>query len=117
MKKSLLHYCTLPSNLSGVAAASVLMLALSPAGTAAASELLAKEKNCLACHQITNKVIGPAYKDIASRYAGDPSAAGKLADSIMKGSSGKWGPTPMPPNGQVSAAEAAELSKWILSIK
>ena len=82
-----------------------------------ASEQLAKEKNCLACHAVDNKLVGPAYKEVAAKYKGDKSAEDKLAQKVMKGGSGVWGQIPMPANPQVSAAEAKTLVKWILSLK
>ena len=78
---------------------------------------LATQKNCLACHAVDKKVVGPAYKDVAKKYAGDKSAADKLAKKIVEGGSGVWGPIPMPANTQVSAAEAKELVSWVLSLK
>ncbi len=77
---------------------------------------LAQKKNCLACHALDKKVVGPAYKDIAAKYGKDKDAAAKLADKITKGSTGVWGPVPMPPNA-VSADEAKTLAKWVLSVK
>jgi len=71
---------------------------------ALASEQLAKEKNCLACHAIDNKVVGPGYKEVAAKYKGDKSAEAKLATKIQKGGSGVWGQIPMPANPQVSEA-------------
>lgn len=78
---------------------------------------LAKAKNCLACHSVDNKVVGPAYKDVAKKYAGQKDAEAKLVDKVMKGGSGVWGPVPMPPNTQVSKEEADKLVKWVLSLK
>ncbi|HYD81246.1 MAG TPA: c-type cytochrome [Paucimonas sp.] len=78
---------------------------------------LAKAKNCMTCHAVANKVVGPAFKDVAAKYAGDKGADAKLAQKIVKGGSGAWGAVPMPANPQVSEAEAATLAKWILSQK
>ncbi|MDB5823504.1 MAG: c-type cytochrome [Herminiimonas sp.] len=78
---------------------------------------LAKEKNCMACHAVGNKVVGPAYKDVAAKYAGQKDAEAKLTQKIIKGGSGVWGPVPMPANTQVSEAEARTLVKWIMSLK
>ncbi len=86
-------------------------------GPAQASEQLAKSKNCLACHGIDNKVVGPAYKDVAKKYAGQADASEKLAEKVMKGGGGVWGQMPMPPNPQVSAEEAKQLVQWILDLK
>jgi cytochrome c len=78
---------------------------------------LAQSKNCLACHAVDHKVVGPAYKDVAAKYAGDKAAVDKLAQKIMKGGSGVWGPVPMPANTQVNEAEAKKLAAWVLSQK
>ncbi len=95
----------------------VLMSALVVAAPAFADEALAKSKNCLACHAIDKKVVGPAYKDVAKKYAGQKDAADKLAAKIRAGGSGVWGPVPMPANTQVNEAEAKKLSAWVLSLK
>ena len=78
---------------------------------------LAKAKNCLACHAIDKKVVGPAYKDVAAKYAGDKGAVDRLTQKVMKGGSGVWGPVPMPANPQVSEAEAKKLAAWVLTQK
>jgi cytochrome c len=78
---------------------------------------LAQKKNCLACHQTDKKLVGPSYKDVAAKYASDKDAANKLAQKIMKGGSGVWGPVPMPANPQVSEAEAKQLAAWVLAAK
>ena len=75
---------------------------------------LAKSKNCLACHNEDQKVIGPAYKDVAAKYKGDKQAENNLVNSVLKGSIGKWGQIPMPPNA-ISEADAHTLVKWVLS--
>ena len=69
-------------------------------------------KVCVACHSIDNKVVGPAMKEVAAKYAGD---AEHIAASIKNGSTGNWGPIPMPPNA-VSDEEAGQLAEWILSL-
>ena len=78
---------------------------------------LAQSKNCLTCHSVDKKVVGPAYKDVAAKYAGDKGAADRLAQKILKGGSGVWGAVPMPANTQVSEAEAKKLAAWVLSLK
>jgi cytochrome c len=78
---------------------------------------LAKAKNCMACHAIGTKLVGPAYKDVAAKYAGQKGAEDKLVQKVMKGGSGVWGPVPMPANPQVSEAEARSLVKWVLAQK
>jgi cytochrome c len=89
----------------------------SHAALAADPAELAKSKNCLACHSVQNKMIGPAYKDVAAKYAGQKDAEDKLVQKVLKGGSGTWGAVPMPANTQVSEAEAHTLVKWILSLK
>ena len=78
---------------------------------------LAKAKNCMACHAVANKVVGPSYKDVAAKYAGQKDAEDKLVQKVIKGGGGVWGPVPMPANTQVSEAEARTLVKWIMAQK
>jgi cytochrome c len=78
---------------------------------------LATAKNCMACHAVDKKLVGPSYKDVAAKYAGQKDAADKLVLKVMKGGSGVWGPVPMPANAQVNADEAKKLVAWILSQK
>lgn len=78
---------------------------------------LAGKKNCLACHAVATKLVGPAYKDVAAKYAGQKDAEAKLVVKVLKGGAGAWGPVPMPANPQVSDAEAHTLVKWILAQK
>jgi len=84
---------------------------------AMANEALAKSKQCVACHAVDKKLVGPAYKDVAKKYAGQSDAAAKLAAKILAGGSGTWGAVPMPANTQVSQAEALQLANWVLSLK
>lgn len=95
----------------------VAALGLLVAGQASANEALAKSKNCMTCHAIDKKVVGPSYKDVAKKYAGQKDAAAKLADKVKKGGSGTWGTVPMPPNPQVSDADLKTLVSWVLSQK
>jgi cytochrome c len=78
---------------------------------------LATAKNCMACHAVANKLVGPAFKDVAAKYAGQKDAVEKLASKIMKGGAGVWGPIPMPANTQVNADEAKKLAAWVLTQK
>jgi cytochrome c len=103
--------------LSLLVAAGLLSVAV-----AQANEALAKSKNCLACHTIDKKIVGPAYKDVARRYAGRPGSEAMLAEKILKGGKGAWAKElgaemPMPPNTMVTPAEATKLVEWILSLK
>ncbi len=94
-----------------MAAAGVVM-----AGQAQADEALAKAKNCMSCHAVDKKLVGPAYKDVAAKYKGDGKAAATLAAKIKAGGKGVWGEIPMPPNN-VSDDEAKKLATWVLAQK
>ena len=98
-------------------AALFLALAAAAALPAYAQEELAKKHNCLACHAVDKKLVGPSYKDVAAKYRSDPGAQAKLADKVRKGGQGVWGQVPMPPNTQVPDADINSLVKWILSQK
>ena len=87
------------------------------ANAAQANADLAKAKNCMACHTVASKVIGPGFKDVAAKYAGQKDAEDKLVKKVIKGGSGVWGTAVMPANPQVSEVEAHTLVKWILSQK
>ena len=93
-------------------ALTVLALATLPAQ---ASPDLANKSKCMTCHQVDKKVLGPSFKDISAKYKGQKTAEAMLADSIVKGSKGKWGAIPMPAQ-KVSPADAKTLSKWILTL-
>lgn len=82
-----------------------------------ADQALATTKNCMACHAMDKKLVGPSYKDVAAKYAGDKAAVEKLAGKIMKGGSGIWGAVPMPANAQVTDAEAKTLAAWVMGAK
>jgi cytochrome c len=84
---------------------------------ALASADLAQKKNCMACHAVDKKLIGPGYKEVAAKYAGQKDAADKLAQKIVKGGSGVWGQVPMPANPQVTDGEAKQLAAWVMSLK
>ncbi len=86
-------------------------------GAALASADLAKAKNCTACHAVDKKLIGPAYKDVAKKYANDKDGLAKLTKKVREGGVGVWGQIPMPANPQVTADEASTLVKWVLSQK
>jgi len=94
-----------------------VIAAVTAAAPAFADQALATAKNCMACHAVDKKLVGPAYKEVAAKYASDKTAADKLAVKIMKGGSGVWGAVPMPANTQVNEAEAKKLAAWVLTIK
>jgi cytochrome c len=97
-------------------AALVALSALTPAH---ASEDLARQKACLACHQVNKAVVGPSFVDIAKKYKGNKKAVEQLAAKVRKGGGGVWNMPmgPMPAQGQVSEAEAKQLVTWILATK
>ena len=94
-----------------------LSLGLLFSNAALANVDLAKTKNCMACHQVENKVLGPAFKDVAAKYAGKKDMEAKLIKKVMEGGSGVWGAIPMPSNPQVSKDEATVMVKWIMALK
>jgi len=84
------------------------------AAPALADEAMAKKYNCLACHQMDKKLVGPAYKDVAKKYKGNAGAEAMLIQKVKKGGAGVWGPIPMPPNTAVPDADVKALVEWIL---
>jgi cytochrome c len=96
----------------------IIMAAMAAISTSAlADQALATAKNCMACHAVDKKLVGPSYKDVAKKYAGDAKAIDMLAGKIVKGGSGVWGAIPMPANPQVTDADAKKLAAWILGMK
>jgi cytochrome c len=93
-----------------------LALVAAPAFAAGPADL-AQQKNCMACHAVDKKLVGPAYKDVAAKYAGQKDAVDKLTQKVVKGGSGVWGAVPMPANPQVTEAEAKQLVQWVLTQK
>lgn len=86
------------------------------AAMATSAPSLAKAKNCLACHDVNRKVVGPAYRDVATKYRGDPGAAERLSAKIRNGGEGAWGQVPMPPNPTLTPNDVETLVKWVLSL-
>ena len=99
------------------ALAAVSALTTMTATPAFADQALATAKNCMACHAVDKKLVGPAYKEVAAKYAGQKDAVDKLAAKIVKGGSGVWGPVPMPANAQVNDADAKKLAAWVMTLK
>ena len=93
-----------------VAAASLAVPAL-------ADQALASKNNCMACHSVDKKLVGPAFKEIAKKYAGQKDAEAMLVTKVIKGGSGVWGAIPMPANSQLKEADAKTLVTWILALK
>jgi cytochrome c len=77
---------------------------------------LAQKNACTACHTVDKKLVGPAYQDVAKKYAGQKDASVALTASIQKGGAGKWGPVPMPAQPNLSEADAETLAAWILGL-
>ena len=94
-----------------------VLAAVSVTAPAFADQALATAKNCMACHALDKKLVGPAYKDVAAKYKDDKGAVDKLAAKIQKGGAGVWGAIPMPANAQVNEAEAKKLAAWVLTVK
>ena len=97
-----------------------LQLLLAAAAVAAAlpaqaNLALAQKNACTACHSVDKKLVGPAFQEVAKKYAGQKDAAAQLTDSIRKGGSGKWGNVPMPAQAALSEADAKTLAEWVLS--
>jgi cytochrome c len=95
-----------------VCASSALASQIALAAEATAE--LAKAKFCLNCHAVDVKKVGPAYRDVAAKYAGQKDAEEKLVQKVLMGGGGVWGVLPMPPNKQVSVEQAHVLVKWVL---
>lgn len=81
-----------------------------------ADQALATSKACMACHAVDKRRVGPAFKDVATRYASDKDAVSGLAAKIVKGSRGVWGPVPMPPNAHINEVDAKKLAAWVLTL-
>ena len=102
------------STLLSVMFSAAALLTLTPAH---ADLALATAKNCMNCHNVDKKILGPSYKDVANKYRNDKTAADKLATKVIKGGGGVWGVVSMPANPQVSEADAKKLVAWVLSTK
>ena len=92
---------------------STALLAVAPFA-AHANKALAEKNGCLGCHAVAVKLVGPAYKDVAAKYADLPDAKDMLTQSIRNGGVGKWGDMPMPSQAKLSEADAKKLAAWIL---
>jgi cytochrome c len=102
-------------NLAIYAAASTVLFAPT-AGFSADAPALAAKYNCQACHTVDKKLVGPSYKEVAAKYAGDAGAPTKLEQKIKNGGSGVWGAIPMPPNN-VPDADLKIVVEWIVTQK
>jgi len=88
-------------------------------GQAAASEAIIKKARCVACHAVDKKLVGPAYKDVAAKYRGDPEALPRLMAKVRNGGSGVWGDIPMTPHpaDKLSDADLKAAVEWVLSLE
>ena len=96
-------------------AASAALLMVS--GLASADQALAQKNACMSCHGVDKKIVGPAFKEVAKKYAGDKTAEAKLAAKVKAGGKGVWGEVPMPPNPQVKPEDLQKIVAWVLSLK
>ena len=95
----------------------IQMRALAPAGTRSEGEQLAQKGDCLSCHAVDHKVVGPAFSEVASRYAGKVGVESTLIKSIKEGGAGQWGDVPMTPHPKLSDEQMKKMVDWILSLK
>jgi cytochrome c len=105
------------SSASALAASVLSVAALLLTTPSFADQALASAKNCMSCHAVDKKLVGPAFKDIAAKYKDDSAAVDTVAAKIIKGGGGVWGPVAMPANTQVSEADAKKLATWLLALK
>ena len=96
-------------------AASAALLVMS--GAASADQALAQKNACMSCHGVDKKIVGPAFKEVAKKYAGDKTAHDKLAAKVKAGGKGVWGEVPMPPNPNLKPEDANKIMDWVLSLE
>ena len=99
-----------------VSAVGVLSATSLPALAAAEGEALLSKYDCLACHRVDMKIVGPAYKDVAAKYKGDATAPEKLLAKVKAGGMGNWGQIPMSPHPTASDDDLKKIIAWILSL-
>lgn len=105
------------NNLHMLRAAVVLATVFGAASNSLANEALAKKNDCLGCHAVAVKLVGPAFKDVAAKYAGQSDAVDRLVESVRNGSVGKWGELPMPAHLKLSEGDAKKLVQWVMKAK
>jgi cytochrome c len=98
-------------------AASAALLVLSGVASADDGQALAQKNACMSCHGVDKKIVGPAFKDVAKKYAGNKGAEAMLVAKVEKGGKGVWGEVPMPPNPQVKNEDVKKIVAWVLSLK
>jgi cytochrome c551/c552 len=99
------------------AAPGAVPAAASVAPHPAGAKMIMIQRGCFNCHLIDKKLIGPAYKDVAAKYAGNPDAAARIRKQILQGGSGQWGPIPMPPFAAISEDDIRVITDWVMSQK
>lgn len=107
-------------NLAALCAAGALVSLSLPASAAISEKdglALAQKSGCLACHKLDQKLVGPSWKEVGKKYAGQKGAEAKLDEKVKKGGVGVWGKVPMPPNTKVSDADIKKLVEFVLSLK
>lgn len=95
---------------SMIAAAGLLV-----AGSALADDALLKKGNCMGCHKMEGKLVGPGFKEVAAKYKGDATAAAKLETKVTKGGAGAWGTMPMPAMANVKPEDVKAMVAYILT--
>lgn len=98
-------------------AATAALLTLSGVASANEGQALAQKNACMSCHGVDKKIVGPAFKEVAAKYAGDKNAPATLAQKVKAGGKGVWGQVPMPPNPNVKQEDAEKIVAWVLSLK
>jgi cytochrome c len=96
-----------------IAASAALLMS----GAASADQALAQKNACMSCHGVDKKIVGPAFKEVAKKYAGDKAAHNTLVAKVKAGGKGVWGQIPMPPNPSLKAEDADKIVTWVLSLK
>jgi cytochrome c len=101
-----------------MSAASAALLVMSGSALADDAAMALAQKNaCMSCHGVDKKIVGPAYKEVAKKYAGDKGAKDQLIAKVKAGGKGVWGPVPMPPNPNVKKEDLEKIIDWVLSQK
>ncbi len=104
--------------MKSISAVIAISFGLALSGNVLAAEMpeLAKKANCIACHAMDKKMVGPSWQDVADKYKGDKGAVASLSGKIIAGGKGVWGPIAMPPNPKITEPEAKELAKFVMSL-
>ena len=87
-----------------------------PQTSSLAGQALVQASDCLRCHGMDRRYVGPSFRQIADRYRAQPDAANYLARKIREGSVGVWGRTVMPRHPQVTEAQSSDIARWLLSL-